>query len=69
MDQQRLFRLAPDAITFTARFEHPGWTLNVHVHVPGEEAADAYHATYELLSTSELFDVIDVEAAKVLGFL
>jgi hypothetical protein len=70
MDQQpRLFRLAPDAISFTARYEHPGWHLSVAVHVPGEEASDAYRARYEMLSTAELFDVIDSEAAKVLGFL
>jgi len=69
VDQGRLFRIAPDAITFTARYEHPGWTLSVSCHVPGEPQSDAYRARYELLSTAELFDVIDIESAKVLGFL
>lgn len=69
MDQQRLFRIAPDAISFTARYEFPGWDLTVSCHVPGEPSEDAYRSHYRTLSTAELFDVIDAEAAKVLGFL
>lgn len=69
MDQLRLFRVAPDAINFAMRYEWPtGWSLAVHVHVPGEPSDAAYRSRYDGLTADELFDVVDVECATVLGF-
>lgn len=68
MQQERLFRLALEAIVITAVFDPPsGWRLKVLAHRQGEPWADADESLYWGLSSAELADVIAAEAAHRLG--
>jgi len=62
--QERLFRLAVDAVTIQANHDAgEGWRLVVITKRQDEQWADAVRSEYSRLSTEELLDVIDSELA------
>ena len=64
MQEQRLFRLAYEAIALTANYRPgEGWRLTVTARRQDESWAEAHQATYDCLSTDELADVICCEAS------
>lgn len=66
--QQRLFRLALEAIVIQAFYEPAeGWRLRVITHRQGEPWTDADETLYFRLSSSELADVLAAEALHQLG--
>jgi hypothetical protein len=66
--QVRLFRLAVEAIAVSAHFEPgSGWRLVVSARRQGESWDEARSATYDALSTPELFDVLCADLAGDLG--
>lgn len=68
MRQDRLFRLAVEALGFNAHHEPGrGWRLAVVVRRGDEHWDDAHKELYEALSTPELADVIAEELARALG--
>lgn len=68
-DQQRLFRLALDAVAIDAHYEPPnGWSLNVRARRGDESWQEGHHATYRPLTSSELVDVIVAELETIFGF-
>lgn len=68
MEQTRLFQLAPEILTLQAIYTPgQGWQLTVRMRRQGEPWTDAYDARYSRLTSSELADVISVEALTQLG--
>jgi len=67
MHQERLFRLALDALNVHAyHMGQQGWRVTIGGRRGDEEWADARTRVYEFLSTPELFDVIVVELERLL---
>jgi hypothetical protein len=59
MDQQRLFRLAPEAMFVTANYvPGEGWRLTASMRRQDEPWSSAYRVTYSHLTSPELSDVI-----------
>lgn len=55
----RLFFVAPDAISYSATYVHPeGWRLVASSRTSGEQFQASDRETYNALSTAELIDVI-----------
>ena len=70
MHQDQLFKLAPEALSVSARFVGgEGWSVVVAMRRQGEPGESAYRATYSHLGTSELADVIEREVASQLDLL
>jgi hypothetical protein len=64
MQQEKLFRLAYEAIALNAHYCHgEGWRLVVTARRQDETWDEAHQATYDRLTTDELADVICVEAS------
>ena len=64
MIEQRLFRLAYEAISLSAVYvPGEGWRLTVVARRADEPWTEAHRATYSHLMTDELADVICCEAA------
>lgn len=64
MREERLFRLAYEAINLTAVYEHGhGWRLRVVARRQDEQWDEAQLVEYSRLTTDELADVICVEAS------
>jgi len=62
MNQQRLFRISPDAITISASFEHgAGWRVTFWSHARGVHETDSPSSRYDRLSTAELLQVVEDE--------
>jgi len=59
MQQQRLFRLAPESLYVSAVFEpSSGWRLKVAVRRQDESWSEAGQSVYSHMTTLELTDVI-----------
>lgn len=59
MDDQRLFRISPDAIAVTARFEHPdGWSLVVTSSAAGRFGRETRTERYDRLTSDEMLDAM-----------
>jgi hypothetical protein len=70
MQEQRLFRLAPEAFTASAHFvPGEGWHCTVQMRRGDETWLDAYRADYDHLSTGELVDILDAECATLMARL
>lgn len=68
MEQERLFRLAVEAVNVHARFEPGvGWLCTVGYRRQDERWDSAYRASYAALATPELLEVICAEMEKALG--
>lgn len=68
MAQERLFRLAPDAIVITAQHtHHEGWKLSLRVHRGDELWADSYSVVHSHMSTAELLTAVEAELWSQLG--
>jgi len=68
MDQQRLFRLAVEAIAVNAHRGPDGsWQLVIRTRRGDELWADVDGDTYDHLSTTELADVVSIVLAGELG--
>lgn len=66
--QQRLFRLAPEAIVVQAHFQPgEGWRLSLQVRRGDEGWADVAPGFYSHLTTPELLDVILADLSTQLG--
>lgn len=66
--QERLYRLAVDAISITAVYRPGrGWELALRARRGDETWAEAHRGDYELLVSSELCQVICSELDNVLG--
>lgn len=66
--QQRLYRLAVEAIALTAWWEPGrGWQVALRLRRGDESWSDSERADYSVLSSPELVDVIGAELARVLG--
>jgi hypothetical protein len=64
MIEQRLFRLAYEAIALTANYRPgEGWRLTVTARRQDESWSEAQQVVYDRLTTDELADVICVEAS------
>jgi len=64
MQQPPLFDGPPASISLQANYDVPdGWRLRVVMRREGEVWSDAYTVDYSHLSTSEVIDVISVEAS------
>lgn len=67
MSQERLFRLAPEAVLLQCFFEPPsGWRLAVRMHRQGDPWTDGYASQYSGLTTAELVDVVCCEIGRAL---
>jgi hypothetical protein len=70
MAQQRLFRLAVEAVHLTAvHTGADGWRLTVGYRRQDEPWSSAYRVDYDHLSSSELADIVGEEIARALGIL
>lgn len=68
MTQQRLFRLAPEAMHIQATFvAGAGWHLTFVCRRQDEQWPEALRDTYDSLATPELLDVITEAVANQLG--
>jgi len=68
MEQDRLFRLAVDAISAQARFvPGEGWRLTVVIRRGDETWDEAPTVVYTWLQTAELVDVLEGELISALG--
>jgi hypothetical protein len=60
MQQDRLFRLAPEALTLHAHYVGgSGWQLRVAVRAQGDQWSDEAWVHYDHLTTQELLDTIE----------
>lgn len=67
VQEQRLFRLAHEAVSITAAYVGgQGWSVTVRLRRGDESWSDAYSAQYSHLSTSEMVDVIECELLQLL---
>lgn len=67
MDQLRLFKLAPEAVTITAQWHSfDGWQVILRLRRSGEAWTDAYRADYTHLTTVEMVDVLMAELDALL---
>lgn len=68
MDQERLFRLAVEAMSINAHRDPMGrWAVTIRARRGDEEWLAGLWETYELLSSTELADVIEAVLERVLG--
>ena len=68
MQQERLFRLAVEAMHLQCTFEgSSGWRLNVAYRRQDESWPDAYRVCYSHLSSTELADALGEELTRALG--
>jgi len=68
MQEQRLFRLALEALVVNCFYEpSEGWRANVIAHRQGEPWSDAEESMYFRLSSAELMDVICEEVSRRLA--
>lgn len=68
MEQTRLFRLAPEAMTAQAHYRPgEGWVLVVRVRRGDESWEEASEGFYSHLVTSELLDVLQADLERALG--
>lgn len=68
MQQERLFRLAVEAMHLQVTFEGAsGWHLSVGYRRQDEEWSDAYRCDYDHLTTPELAQVMVEELSRALG--
>lgn len=68
MTEQRMFRLAVEAITVSAHRDVMGrWTFVISARRGDEGWDEAYTATHTLLSTDEFLYVLDAELASRFG--
>lgn len=68
MDQERLFRLATEAVTFSAHRDALGrWAVTLRARRGDEDWDQGLWETYELLSSEELADVVEAVLERVLG--
>lgn len=59
MHQPRLFKIAPDAIAITARWEHPdGWSLTITASAAGPDGRSTVTDRYDRLASDELPDLV-----------
>jgi len=66
MEQERLFRLAVDAINVHASHEGGrGWRVGIRARRGDEEWSDVAGRDYTYLSTDELLDVIAAELERI----
>jgi hypothetical protein len=66
--QERLFRLAPEAVAVNGYYVHrEGWTLVVAVRRGDEDWSRAHRERYDRLSTDELLQVLDSDLTAALG--
>ena len=60
MDDDRLFHIAPDALSVTARWEYPdGWTVVVASSAAGRDGRRTTRDRYDRLTPDELVAVVD----------
>jgi len=65
MEQQRLFRISPDAVTISASYEHgAGWRVTFWSHARGVHETDSPSSRYDRLSSTELLSVVDDELSR-----
>lgn len=70
MQQERLFRLAVEAINVQVTFvPGEGWSMRAGWRRQDECWSDAQRVEYSHLTTPELVDVIDAELGRALGML
>lgn len=68
MDQPRLFRVSPDAIALTMRWEYPdGWQLVATWSAVGQHGRSAVTERYDRLSAEELGDVVSAVVSAALN--
>lgn len=68
MGQERMFRLAVDAVSVSARYSGGhGWELVIQARRGEDRWEDAEKRTYDHLSTPELGDVLCSELCRILG--
>jgi hypothetical protein len=68
MDQERLFRLAVEALTVSAHRDGYGrWHIALRARRGDEGWQDGYWASYELLTSAELVDVLAAELDRLFG--
>lgn len=68
MEQQKLFKLAPEAAVIQCHYRPGyGWSVVVRMRRQGEAWQDAYQVVHECLSTPELLDVCCGELSTALG--
>lgn len=66
-DDERLFRLAHEAVAVTATYVWArGWTLRIGARRQGESWDTSWHEDYELLTTEELLQVLEAELSAQL---
>jgi len=67
MEEMRLFRLAPDGWMCSAFFvPREGWSVTLSLKRADEHWPEAERRVYSHLTTSELVDVIENEASRLL---
>jgi hypothetical protein len=66
-EQGALFKVAPSRLFVAARWTRWGWNVSITASVDSEEGAASHTASYELLSPTELLDVITAELGSALG--
>lgn len=68
MQQERLFRLAVEAVVVQAHFvPGEGWRLHITTRRGDEEWSDAVARWYDRLTTPELADVLEADLRSELG--
>jgi len=68
MGQERMFRLAVDALSVSARYHGGhGWEVVIQVRRGEEKWEDAEKRAYDHLSTPELADVLCSDVCRALG--
>lgn len=68
MDQQALFKLAVDAVSMTAGYEHGrGWWLHLMFRRGHHAWADAEVRHFECLTADELLDALEGAVTAALG--
>lgn len=65
MDQDRLFRLAVEALAMTARYvPREGWTVSLRARRGDETWDEGERHDYTHLTSPELVDVLDAELTR-----
>ena len=68
MYEPRLFAGPPEVAHFACTYVvAEGWHLTVVMRRAGDPWTDSYRVEYSHLTTEELFDVLNAEAAHTLG--
>lgn len=65
MENERLFPIAPDAVTMSATWSWPdGWIVTFWSHTRAEHGPETESARYAHLTAAELLDVVAAEVAR-----